>query len=323
MPWAAANLAIPPGGQYALGEADQQLQIAEQLQERGAQGALEAGFDEPPVAEAAEEEAMIIEPEPPAKRKTAEQRAEEAAAKAVAKAAAKAAAKQVKAAERAAAMLAKEEAARRKAAERAAKREAARASREKERTAAAGEASRVAKQIEQAAARAAAHAVQQAMAAMGVQKAISKPRRAAPHRAKPRRAAPKVHRAVVAAPAPPPPPPPPSSRGRAIKRKGHYGDAGEFDGAASSYRSAPIASKPAVSLADESGVPAFAMPPNRVWARGWHAGTHKWFKARVVKLRRAFPRIHVTFDADEQGNTHKHALPELDAYLHAADVRAW
>ena len=63
------------------------------------------------------------------------------------------------------------------------------------------------------------------------------------------------------------------------------------------------------------------MPPNIVWARGWHAGAHKWFRARVVQLRRAFPRIHVAFEEDEHGNSHKHALPELDAYLHAADVR--
>ena len=47
------------------------------------------------------------------------------------------------------------------------------------------------------------------------------------------------------------------------------------------------------------------------------------FSLRVAKLRTTFPRIHVAFEEDAQGRTHKHALPELDAYLHAADVRAW
>ena len=125
-------------------------------------------------------------------------------------------------------------------------------------------------------------------------------------------------------PPPPPvlPPPPPSSRGRAIKRKAHYGDAGELDGSASSFRSAPVATtKPIVSLAEENGVPQFAMPGNRVWARGWHGGAHKWFKARVVALRVRFPRIHVAFEEDEHGSAHKLALPELDAYVCAADVR--
>ena len=171
-------------------------------------------------------------------------------------------------------------------------------------------ASSMEKQIEAAAARAAAQAVQQAMAAMGMKKAIPKPRRAKPSRP----AVPSVGTA-------PPPPPPPSSRGRAIKRKAIYGDAGELDGAASSYRSAPVASKPAVNVAEINSVPEFAMPTNRVWARGWHAGVHKWFKARVVKLRRSVPRIHIAFEADEHGNSHKHALPELDAYVHGADVR--
>ena len=53
---------------------------------------------------------------------------------------------------------------------------------------------------------------------------------------------------------------------------------------------------------------------------GWHAGIKKWFTARVVKVRSAFPKIHVRFVADEAGNTHALALPELDAYLHAGDV---
>ena len=53
---------------------------------------------------------------------------------------------------------------------------------------------------------------------------------------------------------------------------------------------------------------------------GWHAGIKKWFTARVVKVRSAFPKIHVRFEADEAGNTHTLALPELDAYLHAGHI---
>ena len=117
--------------------------------------------------------------------------------------------------------------------------------------------------------------------------------------------------------APPPPPPPRRER----KRKERFGDNGELDGAASSFRSSPVARKASISLADETGVPEFAFPSNQVWAKGWHAGKHAWFKARVVKLRVKFPRIHVKFLEDEHRNTHPLALPELDAYLHAADVR--
>lgn len=63
------------------------------------------------------------------------------------------------------------------------------------------------------------------------------------------------------------------------------------------------------------------MPGSIVWAKGYHAGVHKWFKARVKKLRVQFPRIVVAYISDEAGNTNRLALPELDAYLHAADVR--
>ena len=76
-----------------------------------------------------------------------------------------------------------------------------------------------------------------------------------------------------------------------------------------------------VSLAEETGVPAFATPGNELWAKGWHAGAHKWYKAQVVKLRVNFPRIVVKYLADDAGNSHRLALPELDAYLHAGDVR--
>jgi hypothetical protein len=113
----------------------------------------------------------------------------------------------------------------------------------------------------------------------------------------------------------------PRSSTRERKRKQRYGDAGELDGAASSFRSAPSARKKSVSFEDETSVPDFAFPPNELWAKGWHAGRHAWFRARVIKLRPKFPRIHVEFIADEGGNTNALALPELSAYVHAADVR--
>jgi hypothetical protein len=121
---------------------------------------------------------------------------------------------------------------------------------------------------------------------------------------------------------PPPPPPPPLRSGRVAKRKERFGDGGELDGPASHWRSAPTASHRAtVSLAEEIGVPAFATPGNELWAKGWHAGAHKWYQAKVVKLRASFPRIVVKYLADDAGNSHRLALPELDAYLHAGDVR--
>ena len=67
-------------------------------------------------------------------------------------------------------------------------------------------------------------------------------------------------------------------------------------------------------------VPPYVIPGSRVWARALYVGQHAWFKARVVKLRAQHPRIHVRFEEDAQGNTHKHALPELDAYLFPSDV---
>lgn len=45
IPYAALNLALPPGGENPVAEIDQQLQVAEQLGEAGAQRALEAGDD--------------------------------------------------------------------------------------------------------------------------------------------------------------------------------------------------------------------------------------------------------------------------------------
>jgi len=67
-------------------------------------------------------------------------------------------------------------------------------------------------------------------------------------------------------------------------------------------------------------VPAFALPGTKVWAIGLHAGVKRRFVAEVVKLRKTFPRIHVRFLSDEDGNTQRHAIPDLDAYLTMSDV---
>jgi hypothetical protein len=167
-------------------------------------------------------------------------------------------------------------------------------------------------QMEAAAARAAAAAVQQALAQLGVRpKSIAKP-----HRPKPKPRAPPV---PPPAPPAPPPAPPPSSRGRTIKRKERFGDAGELDGAARAFRTAPLAPKSPVPLSHETSVPAFALPGNgQLWALGWHGGVRQWFKAEVVALRVRFPRVHVRFVEDAHGSTHKLALPTpVEAYVHA------
>jgi hypothetical protein len=135
--------------------------------------------------------------------------------------------------------------------------------------------------------------------------------------------------AKLAAPPPPPPPvpppvvalPPTPRPQRERKRKGRYGDNGELDGAASSFRSAPAARKASVDPSVEMGVPAYALPGEQVWAMGLHAGTRKRFKAEVVKLRTQFPRIMVKYTATEDDNTAAIALPEMrTAYLTMADV---
>ena len=78
--------------------------------------------------------------------------------------------------------------------------------------------------------------------------------------------------------------------GRERKRKVRYGDNGELDGAARSFRSAPPPPKPAVDESEDMGVPAYALPGEEVWAMGLHAGARKRFKATVLKLRKQFPR---------------------------------
>ena len=126
-------------------------------------------------------------------------------------------------------------------------------------------------------------------------------------------------------PVPPPPPPPPPAAprfsGRQTKRKERYGDRGELDGAASSFRSAPPSRKASVDPRVEMGVPAYALPGEQVWAMGLRAGVRMRFKAEVVKLRSRFPRIHVKYVATEDGQTSAHVLPDmLTAFLHMGDI---
>jgi hypothetical protein len=93
-----------------------------------------------------------------------------------------------------------------------------------------------------------------------------------------------------------------------------------MEGAARDWMSSPVPSKPAVSLAIENGVPGFSMPGNFVWASGLHGGVRKHlaFKAEVLKLRNRYPRIHVRYEADAEGNTARISLPEMrEAYLQA------
>jgi hypothetical protein len=101
--------------------------------------------------------------------------------------------------------------------------------------------------------------------------------------------------AVDEAAAPPVAPPaaeiePPVRPGRERKRKVRFGDSGELDGAARSWRTAAPPPKAAVDPSVDMGVPAYAMPGEEVFAMGLHAGTRKRFKATVLKLRKQFPR---------------------------------
>ena len=124
-------------------------------------------------------------------------------------------------------------------------------------------------------------------------------------------------------PPPPPQPPPvvPRSSARHQKRKQHFGDNGEFEGPASRFRSAPPPRKASVDPSVEMGVPAYALPGERVWAKGLRAGVRMRFKAEVLKLRKQFPRIVVKYVATEDDETYRHVLPDvLTAYLHMGDV---
>ena len=126
---------------------------------------------------------------------------------------------------------------------------------------------------------------------------------------------------------PPPPPATPASRPqRDRKRKARYGDNGELDGTASSFRSAPAARKASLDVSVETEVPDFALIDEEVWAWGLHGNARKRFKAMVINHRKQFPRIVVRYIASESGGSHRLKLPDpITAYLHAADVaqRDW
>jgi flagellar biosynthesis GTPase FlhF len=284
------------------------------------------------------------------RRKTPEERAAEAASKE--------AAAQAKAEAKATAKAAREEEARRKASERSAAREevARRRATERETAAAAREASThvsrasVARQIQEAATVAAQQAVQRVMAAVGARGSQRGSQRGASQRtcsgsqrggaSQPGGAS---QRGGASQPGgssqrggsrhgehhlSSPPPPPPSSRGRVLKRPRKYGDAGELDdGPASRFRSAMPTPKPAVDVATEMGVPAFALPGEAVYAMGLRAGMRMRFRAEVTALRVHFPRIVVRYTASEDGMaTHPLALPEMRvAYVTMPDVapRDW
>jgi hypothetical protein len=112
-----------------------------------------------------------------------------------------------------------------------------------------------------------------------------------------------------------------SRAGRKVAAVLRFGDAGEQDGAGRSFRSVPVASKPIMSLADESAVPAYAVVGAQVWAVGLHAGVRKRFRAEVIRLRKQFPRIVVKYVATEAGGTHKLELPDpITAYLTMTDL---
>ena len=92
-------------------------------------------------------------------------------------------------------------------------------------------------------------------------------------------------------------------------------------GPASSFRSAPPSRKASIDPSHEMGVPAYALPGERVVAMGLRGGVRLRFRAEVTALRKAFPRIVVKYIATEEGETHPLALPEMrTAYLMMGDV---
>ena len=128
-------------------------------------------------------------------------------------------------------------------------------------------------------------------------------------------------RQLAPTPAPPPRPPVANRLGRSIKPVAKFGDKGELDGAARRFASTPVARRGLAPLEDELGVPAFANEGAQIWAMGLHAGVRKRFKARVLKVRARFPRLHVRYEANEEGATDALLLPEMkEAYLAADQV---
>ena len=215
-----------------------------------------------------------------------------------------------------------------KAAERQAAKEAKAAEREEARRtkAAEQEAARQAKAAEKEATRQAKEAAKEAAAK---EKAAASKKRT-PVAAKPKptiakkqpKKKPAVKKPIVTKPPKPPPPPkPPTRSGRAVNAAARFGDKGELE--MRRFMSSPTPVKPAVDLAVETAVPAFATKEAVVWAMGLHAGVRKRFKARIVDIRARFPRIVVSYEADEAGGTHPLALPEMRvAWLTAADIEA-
>ena len=98
---------------------------------------------------------------------------------------------------------------------------------------------------------------------------------------------------------------------RVSRKRARFGDEGELDGAASAFQSAPTARKASPEPGMDMGVPAFALPGEEVCATGLHAGVRKPFRAKVLRLRKMFPRIVVEYTATVDGETNRHALPEL------------
>ena len=82
-------------------------------------------------------------------------------------------------------------------------------------------------------------------------------------------------------------------------------------GAASNYRSAPPARKASLDPSVDMGVPAHALPGEEVRAMGLFGGARQPFRARVVELRKQFPRIVIEYIATLDGVTARHALPEM------------
>ena len=126
-------------------------------------------------------------------------------------------------------------------------------------------------------------------------------------------------------PQPPPKPPPTSTTttqsGRECRKRARFGDAGEMDGKASKYASAPAPPKPYVSVIDEMTVPTYCTVGATIKVAWWHNSAHQLFSARVEKIRPKFPRIVVRFTADAHGNTNRLCLPEpITAYVHGGLV---
>ena len=147
--------------------------------------------------------------------------------------------------------------------------------------------------------------------------------------------------ATAAAPAAAPPParvrrnPPPvaappapaqqqqSRSGRSVKPAPKFGDKGEMDGAASSFKSSPMPRREMPPVSVETSVPAWAMPGGgEIYAYGLHAGSRKLFRAKVLRLRTQYPRIVVEYLSTEDGSgTSALELPEMrTAYLTINDI---